>query len=97
MAILIQYNITLPDLNTILILFPLTVLMHCRGVDKSSPPSSHDEWISLVQEQLKSPRSRATPLARHTLGTRLETDPVISVKEDEGLPVTNEPLPKQEL
>ena len=26
-----------------------------------------------------------------------EADPVISVKEDEGLPVTNEPLPKQEL
>ena len=26
----------------------------CRGIDKSSPPSSHDEWISLVQEQLKS-------------------------------------------
>ena len=26
-----------------------------------------------------------------------EADPVISVEEDEGLPVTNEPLPKQEL
>ena len=26
-----------------------------------------------------------------------EADPVISVNEDEGLPVTNEPLPKQEL
>ena len=26
-----------------------------------------------------------------------EADPVISVKEDKGLPVTNEPLPKQEL
>ena len=25
-----------------------------RVVDKSSPPSSHDEWLSLVQEQLKS-------------------------------------------